>query len=333
MGSGARPATGVVLVVSWAIVLGGITAGATERTASGDDGAYPVGRVARTFVDRTRRTPADPIAAITPAPRRVLPTTIYYPARRGSADGGVMRDARPARGKHPLVVFSPGAPGMPEEYEALLADWAAHGYVVAGIRFPVSSVAGPDAVAWRDLPRQTRDARFVLDRMLDLDTDKVGIPELDEDRIAVAGHSFGGATALSLVSDCCRDGRVDAVVALAAVTDAERGPRLERPTGPALFVHARGDRVVRYRPAARLCRRTRSPRRFVTVEGAAGVRAHVQPFLGTGEDATIVRSAIVDFLDGFLRVDADARARLDMAGEGTTVVDVKRCPPEVTSRG
>jgi len=285
--------------------------------------------VTRTFVDRDRKTPADPTAGIAPAATRTLPTTIYYPARRGAA-GSVTEGARPVAGARPMVLFNPGSPGTPKDYEPLIADWAAHGYVVAAIEFPISSVAGPDDAAWADLPAQTKDARFVLDRVLALDPGKAGIPEIDEDRLAVAGHSFGGATALSLASRCCRDRRFSAVVALAAVAETQDGPALTRPQGPVLFVHARGDRAVSYAEAATLCGEARPPKRLVTIEEIRGLRAHVYPFVGDDQYSAIVRPAIVDFLDGYVRDKAGARDRLDRVGAGTTSAVVTRCRADDT---
>ena len=317
-----------VLVATVAGTPAGPVGAATGAARDGTDAGRPVGVVTRTFVDRTRKTPADVSAAITPAPQRVLPTTIYYPARGTAVAGSVTRGAKPAGGVHPLILFNPGSPGTPEDYEVLLADWAAHGYVVAAPEFPISSVAGPDDVAWKDLPQQTKDARFVLDHVLDLDAGKVGIPEIDAERIAAAGHSFGGATALSLVSTCCRDDRIDVTLALAAVVRTEHGPALRHPHGPVLFVHARGDRAVSYTAAAALCeKQAGTPKRLLTVEGIRGLRAHVTPYLGSDEYAALVRPAIVEFLDGYLRGDRAARDRLDHAGEGTSTGAVTRCRP------
>lgn len=322
-----RGAVALVAVVVVGAMPSGLTgpAGASARGAAGDPA--PVGVVTRTFVDRDRRTPADASAGILAAPRRTLPTTIYYPARGALEPGSITPDAKPARGAHPLVLFNPGSPGTPEDYEVLLADWAAHGYVVAAIEFPISSVAGPDDAAWKDLPAQTKDARFVLDEVLALDAERVGIPEIDDEHIAVAGHSFGGATALSLASKCCRDDRIDAVLALAAVTVTNDGPALKGTEGPILFVHARSDRAVSWTQAVAQCRKTAAPKRFLTVEEIRGLRAHVIPFIGQGDDySAVVRPAMVDFLDGSLRDRKAARARLERAGAGTEVASLTRCP-------
>lgn len=308
---------------------GGVEAGAPDPPV--------VGSRTRTFVDRSRPTPADAIAGITPSATRRLPTTFYYPARGSAADaapagGGPVPGARPARGRYPLVLFSPGSPGTAKDYEVLLAGWAAAGYVVAALQYPISSLAGPDAAAWADLPAQSDDARFVLRRVLRLDARKAGIPEVDVDRIAVAGHSFGGATALSLVSKCCRDARVGAVVVLAGVAEPVSGPKLRRPRGPAFFVHARYDRAVPYAPAAALCATVSGPKRLLTVEDARGLRAHVDPYLGDDRSGTVVRAAVVDFLDGYVLGKRAARDRLDRAGAGTTVGAVSRCPAPTTAR-
>ena len=313
-------------------VAAGCVPAAAAAVRLGSDDLRRVGVATRTFVDRSRRTPADVSAGITPSAKRTLPTTIYYPARGAAAPGSVSRGAKPARGAHPLVLFAPGSPGEPDDYEVLLADWAAHGYVVAAIEFPVSAVAGPDAVAWRDLPAQTTDVRFVLDKVLRRNRAATGTPEIDDERIAVAGHSFGGATALSLVSKCCRDDRIGAVVALAPITKTQDGPRLKRPAGPVLFVHARGDRAVSYEKAASTCEKARTPKRLLTVEEIRGLRAHVTPYIGDDDDySAVVRPAVVDFLDGYLRDKPAARTRLDRAGAGTTVGTVTRCRPGDTT--
>jgi fermentation-respiration switch protein FrsA (DUF1100 family) len=285
-----------------------------------------VGMHTESFVDHSRATPADAVAGITPENERRLPTTIFYPAKRTpSADGDAVRDAPPRRGRYPLVLFAGGSPGSPADYAPLLQAWAAAGYVVAAPEFPVSSYAGPDDVAYADLPRQSGDLRFVLRRVLALDAAKVGIPAIDGRRIAVAGHSLGGQTALSLVAQCCREPRVDVALVLAGVTDATEGPALRKLRGPALFVHSRNDRAVPYPPALDTCARVSGWKRMITVENLRGLRAHVDPYLGNSEYAAIVRPATVDFLDGYLLGDAHARRRLLHVASDSDLAALSRC--------
>jgi len=310
-----------VLVVA-ALVLIVVPAGPVP--AAGEPAA--VGMHTESFVDHTRATPADVTAGITPADERRLPTTIFYPARgNAAADGDAVRDARPRRGRYPLVLFAGGAPGAPADYAPLLQQWAAAGYVVAAPEFPVSSYSGPDDVAYEDLPRQSGDLRFVLKRVLALDAKKAGIPSIDAQRIAVAGHSLGGQTALSLVAQCCREPRVDVALVLAGVTNATGGPALRKLHGPALFVHSRNDRAVPYQPAVDTCARVSGWKRMLTVEDLRGVRAHIDPYLGSSEYASIVRPATVDFLDGYLRGDAPARRRLMKVGSNSELAGLARC--------
>jgi dienelactone hydrolase len=301
--------------------------------ASAASEAAAVGVRTVTIVDRSRSTPADVVAGIAPASERRLPTTIFYPAKgEPAADGEATRDARPRGGRYPIVLFAGGAPGEPADYAPLLQEWAAAGYVVVAPAFPVSSYAGPDDVAYTDLPQQSGDVRFVLRRVLERDGKKAGIPGLDAQRIAVAGHSLGGQTALSLVAKCCREPRADVALILAGVTDASDGPPLKKLRGPALFVHARNDRAVPYGPTLDTCATVTGWSRMLTVEAVRGLRAHTGPFVGDDDDAVIVRPAMVDFLDGYLRDDDRARRRLSRVGDDTDAVALSHCAAEADRR-
>ena len=310
---------GVLAMVVAAAVVGLVSSAPTGAATSTSRSA--VGVHTKTFVDHSRSTPSDVVAGITPESVRRLPTTIFYPAR-GRAP---TNDSRPRRGRFPIVLFAGGAPGTPEDYAPLLEEWAASGYVVVAPKFPISSYAGPDEVAYEDLPQQSGDLRFVLRRVLQLDPEKAGIPELDAERIAVAGHSLGGQTALSLVAKCCRDARVDVALVLAGVTDASDGPPLRKLRGPVLFAHSRNDRAVLYARAFDTCTTVSGWKHMLTIEEVRGIRAHITPFTSDDEYAAIVRPATVDFLDGFLRNNADARRRLGRVGSGTDAVEMTRC--------
>jgi len=317
---------GVLVVAAVAaVVLPSIPARAASATGA-------VGVQTESFVDHSRSTPADVVAGITPEHERRLPTTIFYPAQgKAAADGDAVRDARPRSGRYPLVLFAGGAPGSPTDYAPLLQAWAAAGYVVAAPAFPVSSYAGPDDVAYADLPRQSGDLRFVLRRVLALDARKAGIPSVDPKRIAVAGHSLGGQTALSLVAQCCREARVDVALILSGVTDATDGPALHKLRGPVLFVHARNDRAVPYPPTLDTCGTVEGWKRMLTVEDLRGIRAHIDPYLGNSDYASVVRPATVAFFDGFLRDDAHARRRLLRVGVGTDLAGLSRCHVRATN--
>lgn len=114
-------------------------------------------------------------------------------------------------GRLPVVLFSPGAGVSRPFYSSLAAELASRGYLVAAldhpgegqpVEFPDGSVVAPVPVSGEDaflaqLPVRVADARSVLDLLEGLDAQPGSRlnGKLDLDKVALAGHSFGGATA------------------------------------------------------------------------------------------------------------------------------------------
>ncbi|MBG0825659.1 alpha/beta hydrolase [Planomonospora sp. ID91781] len=111
----------------------------------------------------------------------------------------------------PLVVLSPGFSAPRSSLTTLAEDLASKGYVVAGIdhTYESAGTAFPDGrittcVACRSLDspgfgkKATRgraaDVSFVLDQLLGPDPAWKGARLIDPSRIAMAGHSLGGAS-------------------------------------------------------------------------------------------------------------------------------------------
>ena len=124
-------------------------------------------------------------------------------------------DARPAGRQHslPLVVLSPGFTNSRSTLTALAEDLASHGYVVAGIDHTYEShaTAFPDGRVTtclaREAPRRDRkeevaagraaDVCFVLDELTGAHPAWPGAGLIDPSRMAMAGHSAGGAAAIA----------------------------------------------------------------------------------------------------------------------------------------
>ncbi|MFJ8014829.1 alpha/beta hydrolase family protein [Streptomyces sp. NPDC096339] len=125
--------------------------------------------------------------------------------------------ARPIAGKYPLVVLSPGFTVHRSTLTALAEELASRGYVVAsvdhayesvGTAFPGGRVleclacerveAGTPMKAVSD--NRARDVSFLLDRLTGRDPLWRHSGVIDAQRIAMAGHSIGGASAVAAMA-------------------------------------------------------------------------------------------------------------------------------------
>jgi len=114
-----------------------------------------------------------------------------------------VRDAPPASGRFPVIIYGPGASSVSWENIDLCEYLASHGYVV---------VSSPDFGA--TTRRMTIDLAGINTQAKDM-TFLIGfaqtLPDTDMSAVAVMGHSWGG---ISNVFAAARDSRVDALVAL-----------------------------------------------------------------------------------------------------------------------
>ncbi|GCD47778.1 alpha/beta hydrolase family protein [Streptomyces paromomycinus] len=217
-------------------------------------GPYAVGRSTLPLTDHSRPDPWVPTAT-----SRELMVGLHYPARRGTGASAryatveesrhlikamgwenmvtpealsamavhSRTDARPASGRYPLLVVSPGfsAPGF--SLTSLAEDLASRGYVVAtvdhayestGTAFPggrvltcaaCDQVYGTEDGFRRAAVGRGQDVSFVLDRLTAHGSAWRYSHLIDEKRIGMAGHSLGGASAVSAMA---RDSRIRAGV-------------------------------------------------------------------------------------------------------------------------
>ncbi|MGW1991661.1 alpha/beta hydrolase family protein [Embleya sp. NPDC001921] len=207
-------------------------------------GLHAVGRETLHLVDRSRRDPWVPEAEA-----RELMVAMFHPARPGTgtparyatleearllvADrgmGGVLPaetlsatgidvavDARPARGRFPLVVLSPGFGVSAFTLTGAAEELASRGYVVAavdhayesvGTAFPggrmLTCVACAKVRTEADLAAVTagraKDVSFVLDRLTGSRPAWRYAALIDRGRIGMVGHSIGGASAAAAMA-------------------------------------------------------------------------------------------------------------------------------------
>jgi dienelactone hydrolase len=145
-------------------------------------------------------------------------------------------DATPAGHQRslPLVVLSPGFTMPRSTLTALAEDLASHGYVVAGIdhTYESDATAFPDGRVTtclaREAPRSGRgekvvagraaDVSFVLDELTGAHPAWPGAGLIDPSRMAMAGHSAGGAAAIAAM---LADSRIRAGIDMDGATHAQ----------------------------------------------------------------------------------------------------------------
>lgn len=252
----ALPATALPATAATPAATPGTTApAAAPLELPAPTGKLRVGSSVLHLVDRSRKDPWVPSAD-----GRALMVTLHYPAARrahgtpapyaAEAEARLLlegvqvkdpaaaralagmdtyseQDVRPAPGRHPLVLLSPGF-GVPRfTLTSLAVDLASRGYVVASVdhAYETSGTRLPDGrvltcVACTALEQGTAqgsevtaaraaDLRFLLDRLTGPRPAWPYAATIDRNRIGMAGHSIGGAAAAAAM---LADRRIDAGV-------------------------------------------------------------------------------------------------------------------------
>jgi dienelactone hydrolase len=275
------------------------------------DDAAGVGQYEYTFVDRSRPTPA--LGSRPATDCRTLPVIVRLPSG--------------ARAATPMVLLIHGADGDPADLASLADVWAQAGYVVVQPHFPANRKQSNGKALGADLVQQTKDARFVLDEVLDRSASSTPGPlqgRVDAQRIGAAGMSLGGQTVYGLVSHtCCRDGRIGAAVVMAGVHDPFPEGEYVRQKLPVLLVQGSAD--VGYHHSRDTFPALAPPKWFVTLEG----ERHSAPFEvpRNSPAAGIVDATTTGFWDRYLKGDRWGIVRLvtavqDSGGLATLQDDV-----------
>ena len=271
---------------------------------------YAVGERTITFVDPTR-TVKIPGRGRVP---RTLVTVVRYPAV-GPATGTDLRNAPAARAAGPfgLVVFGHGFAVTPATYFRLLRAWTRAGFVVAAPVFPLENAHAPGGPNETDLDNQPGDMSTVITGML-AQSSRAGGPlagMIDPGRIAVAGQSDGGETALAAAYDrFYRDSRIKAAVILSGAEIPDRPSLSVGPGAPALLAtQGTADTVNLPHFTYQFFAAVHRPKYLVQLLGAP----HLPPYTDEQPQLSIVERVSTAFLDLYLNHQRGASARLRAA--------------------
>ena len=291
------------------------------RPAVASNRKYAVGVKVLVLIDRSRSV----VLSGRSGPR-VLVTDVWYPAAAAADRPGAPLAS--ADRPFPLIVFGHGFTQTPAPYAALLRSWAAAGYVVAAPVFPLENAAAPGGPDETDLVHQPADVSFVITRLLGLSARRAGFwsQSIDARRIAVAGHSDGGETAVALVYDrAFLDPRIRAAVILSGaripgtgqdqlVGASARDPRA------LLAVQGTADPINPPSFTTDFFALAPRPKYLLTLIGAA----HLGPYTDEQPQLGIVERVSRAFLDAYLRMRPDAMSRLRAAGDVPGLASLSR---------
>jgi dienelactone hydrolase len=285
----------------------GLFSAALAMGGSATPSASSIGLVTLRFVD-TSRTIELPGGAVKP---RTLLTSVRYPLG--------------PPGPYPLVVFGHGFATTPAPYRSLLEAWTRAGYVVAAPLFPLENTDAPGGPNERDLINQPADMRFVVSRLLELNTAAGNrlSGRIDPAEIAVAGHSDGGETALAVAfgGRRFRDRRVRAAVILSGAELSGRGVMNLRAPGPALLaVQGMADAINPPKYTNAFYVAAPRPKFLLRLRGVG----HLPPYTSQQPQLGVVERVTIAFLDRYLK--GAPLAPLIAAGSVPPIADLKARP-------
>ncbi len=168
--------------------------------------------------------------------------------------GGEIWRPKGRKGAGPLVVYSHGFLSFRQEGLYLTRFLVSHGYTVAAVDFPRTSIYAFDNPDMADVANQPRDVSLVIDALLERNADPADAlhQTIDTSRIALAGVSLGGLTSiLATFHPDLKDPRVAALVSVAGPASMFTARFYAGSQVPALLVYGDADLMVPLRDNGR----------------------------------------------------------------------------------
>ena len=225
-----------------------------------------------------------------------------------------------ADGPYPVVLFSHGFAGFPEQSADLVTHLASWGFVVVAPDHVERSLSGLLGTASQGVPKQ-QDAT-VLGRSLDAavaDAESASSPLhdlLDLDRVAVTGHSAGASAAYLLAA---KDPRIKAFISY-SLGDGRRdpdqpAPELPVPEVPGMVMLGTADGIIAPATTRRVYRNMAPPKYLVEISSAGHLAFSDICLIGQGDGGLIslADQAGLDLPANFrvLATDGCEEAKLD----------------------
>jgi predicted dienelactone hydrolase len=208
-----------------------------------------VGHVTVSLQDQARNDRSLTVEAWYPTDARGGSTTRYDLLPGVGFDSPTASEALPPLpGRHPLIVWSHGRTGLRHIYTKLCEGLASHGYVVVSSDHPGDTLfdwlTGANVDDVTNERQRLGDVRFLIDSTLAGLIDPVSSTHVDNSAIFVAGHSYGGLTALishTGIHGLSGDPRIRAIAGAQAYTRTLPDELLDRISIPTLLLVGSGD--------------------------------------------------------------------------------------------
>jgi len=207
----------------------------------------------------------DLVSLLSPALQAKVPAgdRVLYPTK-------AYRDAPAATGHapYPIVLFSHGFAGYPEQSVSLTTHLASWGFVVAAPDHVERSLDGLLGTAATGVPKSTDTA--VLAATLDLLTGDAPLADglhslVDPNRVAVIGHSAGAGAAYAFAS---ADARVKSWISYSVGFGGQSGPAPTAPDKPGMVMLGTKDGIIPPASSRQVYAGMRPPKYLVEIGGA-----------------------------------------------------------------